>query len=242
MVSFSRPGYGDTRVGALTAEEFAPVVREVCEQLHLDAVAAAVGVSFGGMQAAHVAADPRLRVERLVLHSCAPSVLPYPDTRAETVAGPLVFSPTLQGIVWWLIHRLVRSEAGLRLMMAPLSTIPVGEWWDQLSPIDKTEARGLFQSMQSGSGFVNDLRQGRPGGTQDRRAALMRVACPTLVTGSRFDAGCASRTPRTWPTPFREPSWSSSTRRTTCSGSVHPETGLHRCSRHSSADEIRWSG
>jgi hypothetical protein len=49
--------------------------------------------------------------------------------------------------------------------MAPLSTIPVGEWWDQLSPIDKTKARRLFQSMQSGSGFVNDLRQGRPGGT-----------------------------------------------------------------------------
>ena len=112
VVSFSRPGYGDTRVGAQTAEEFAPVVREVCEQLHLDAVAAAVGVSFGGMQAVHVAADPRLRVERLVLHSCAPSVLPYPDTRAETVAGPLVFSPALQGIVWRLIHRLVRSEAG----------------------------------------------------------------------------------------------------------------------------------
>jgi pimeloyl-ACP methyl ester carboxylesterase len=189
VVSFSRPGYGDTRVGALTAEEFAPVVREVCEQLHLDAVAAAVGVSFGGMQAVHVAADPGLRVERLVLHSCAPSVLPYPDIRAETVAGPLVFSPALQRIVWRLIHRLVRSEAGLRLMMAPLSTIAVGEWWDQLSPIDKTEARGLFQSMQSGSGFVNDLRQGRPGGTQERRAALTRVACPTLVTGSRFDAG-----------------------------------------------------
>jgi pimeloyl-ACP methyl ester carboxylesterase len=53
VVSFSRPGYGDTRVGAQTAEEFAPVVREVCEQLHLDAVAAAVGVSFGGMQAVH---------------------------------------------------------------------------------------------------------------------------------------------------------------------------------------------
>ena len=189
VVSFSRPGYGETRVGALTAEEFAPVVREVCEQLHLDAVAAAVGVSFGGMQAVHVAADPRLRVERLVLHSCAPSVLPYPDTRAETVAGPLVFSPALQRIVWRLIHRLVRSEAGLRLMMAPLSTIPVDEWWHQLSPIDKTEARRLFQSMQSGSGFVNDLRQGRPGGTQDRCAALTRVACPTLVTGSRFDAG-----------------------------------------------------
>ena len=30
--------------------------------------------------------------------------------------------------------------------------------------------------------------------------------------------------------------------RTTCSGSVHPETGLHQCSRPSSADEIRWSG
>jgi pimeloyl-ACP methyl ester carboxylesterase len=187
VLSFSRPGYGATRVGPLTAGEFAPAVREVCEQLQVDSVAAAVGVSFGGMQAAHVAADPSLRIQRLILHSCAPSVLPYPDTRAETITGPLVFSPALQGVVWPLVRRLVRSETGLRMMMGQLSTLPVNAWWDQLSAVDKNEARQMFEGMQSGSGFVNDLRQGRPDQTLDRGAALARVPCPTLVTGSRHD-------------------------------------------------------
>jgi pimeloyl-ACP methyl ester carboxylesterase len=130
-----------------------------------------------------------------------------------------MFPPALQGIVWRLIHRLVWSEAGLRLIMAPLSTIPVREWSAQLSPIDKTEARRLFHSMQSGSGFVNDLRQGRPEGTQDRSAALTRAACPTLVTGSRFDAGMRFLHAQNLADTIPEPSWSISSR-ATCSGSV----------------------
>jgi pimeloyl-ACP methyl ester carboxylesterase len=93
VISFSRPGYGATRVGARTVAEFAPVVREVCRHLDVRRIAASVGVSFGGLQAVHVANDRSLTVPRLILHSCAPSVLLYPDTRAESIAGPVVFSP-----------------------------------------------------------------------------------------------------------------------------------------------------
>jgi pimeloyl-ACP methyl ester carboxylesterase len=107
VVSFSRPGYGGTRVGPVSAPEFAPLVREVCRQLDISVIAAVVGVSFGGLQAVHAAADPELVVRRLVLHSCAPSGLPYPDTRAETIVGPVVFSPLLQGLVWGLLRRMV---------------------------------------------------------------------------------------------------------------------------------------
>lgn len=93
IVSFSRPGYGATRVGRRSAADFAPLVREVCCNLGITVIAAAVGVSFGGLQAIHVAEDQELRVPRLVLHSCAPSGLSYPDSPAcdcllPTPAGP----------------------------------------------------------------------------------------------------------------------------------------------------------
>lgn len=189
VVSFSRPGYGATRVGRLGAAEFAPLVRQACRQLDITTVAAAVGVSFGGMQAVHVAADPELAVPRLVLHSCAPSRLPYPDTRAEAIGGPVLFSPLLQGLVWQVIRRMIRSDAGLRRVMARLSTIPIGDWWPQLSCDDREVARTVFRSMRSDSGFVNDLRQGRARHFAERRDALASVRCPTLVTGSPHDRG-----------------------------------------------------
>jgi pimeloyl-ACP methyl ester carboxylesterase len=189
IVSFSRPGYGGTRVGPLSAAEFAPLVREVCRRLEISVITAAVGVSFGGLQAVHVAVDPELDVPRLVLHSCAPSGVPYPDSRAETMVGPVVFSPLLQGLVWGLVRRMVRSDSGLRRMMARLSTLPVEDWWEQLSAADRDEARALFQSMRSDSGFVNDLRQGDARAETARRKAMSKVQCPTLVTGSRHDRG-----------------------------------------------------
>jgi pimeloyl-ACP methyl ester carboxylesterase len=191
IVSFSRPGYGATDVGPLSAAEFAPAIREVCQSLEIREIAAVVGVSFGGWQAIHVAADPQLRVERLVLHSCAPSTLSYPDSRAQALLGPVIFSPLLQGVVWAFVRRLVRSDAGLRRMMAPLSTLPADTWWGELSDADKRRARTLFCAMRSDAGFVYDLRQGRPQDSQLRHQAISQVACPTLITGSRHDAGVA---------------------------------------------------
>jgi pimeloyl-ACP methyl ester carboxylesterase len=74
-------------------------------------------------------------------------------------------------------------------MMARLSKLPAEDWWRQLSAADKDEARALFQSMRSDSGFVNDLRQGRARGAAARRDAMSKVQCPTLVTGSQHDRG-----------------------------------------------------
>jgi pimeloyl-ACP methyl ester carboxylesterase len=172
VVSFSRPGYGGTRVGPLSAAEFAPLVREVCEKRDISVIAAAVGVSFGGLQAVHVAEDQELGVPRLVLHSCAPSSLGYPDTRAEAIVGPVLFSPLLQGLVWRLVRRVVRSDSGLRTMMARLSKLPVDDWWEQLS------AAGVLSSA------------GRPAGAVIRwpfrfsercSAATASRACPTTA-------------------------------------------------------------
>lgn len=189
VISFSRPGYGATRVGSISPNAFAAQVGEVRKQLDIPAIAAAVGVSFGGMQAVHVAAEKALRVPRLILHSCAPSGLPYPDSRVEAIGGRILFSPPLQGLVWSLVRRLVRTDAGLRRVIARLSKLPVDDWWGDFDTTDRVALRELFRTMKSDSGFTNDLRQGLRSDAGARREAMLRVACPTLVTGSRHDGG-----------------------------------------------------
>jgi pimeloyl-ACP methyl ester carboxylesterase len=189
ILSLSRPGYGLTDVGRLSAEEFVPAVAECCEQLSIDETAGSVGVSFGGLQAIQVAVSLSDLVPRLVLHSCAPSTKAYPDTRREALFGPVVFAPGLEGFTWAMVARLVDSDAGLRRMVAALSKRPIGDWWHTWSAQDKDTARQLFRTMRSGAGFVNDLRQGHSDRATYRRQFQSKVMCPTLVTASRDDAG-----------------------------------------------------
>jgi pimeloyl-ACP methyl ester carboxylesterase len=186
---FSRPGYGRTDVGALTAAEFVQPVLKALAYLGIDNVAAVVGVSFGGMQAAHWAADAPGLTPRLVLHSCAPSSLPFPDTIATRRLGPVMFGPRAQGMTWRAVRRMVSSDRGLRLMMRSLSTAPVDDWWPEWTDADRDAARATFRSMGSGSGFALDCAQGGAERTAYRRSVLQRVSAPTLVTASRRDGG-----------------------------------------------------
>jgi pimeloyl-ACP methyl ester carboxylesterase len=189
LLAFSRPGYGRTAVGRLNAGEFVPAVSDCCDLLGVRDTSAVVGVSFGGLQAIQVAVNlPRL-APRLVLHSCAPSTHSYPDSRREALGGPIVFAPTVQRLTWRTVSRLVASDAGLRRMVAALSKQPIAEWWHTWSDDDKGRAREMFTTMDSGSGFVYDLQQGRSDRATHRRLLQTQVACPTLVTASRQDAG-----------------------------------------------------
>lgn len=189
VLAFSRPGYGRTGVGPLMAAEFVPAVAEVCDGLGIDEAAATVGISFGGLQAVHVAVALRHLAPRLILHSCAPSTLPYPDTGLEAATGPLGFSRWTQGLTWRAIRAMTSSDRGLRLMMSTLSTLPVDSWWQKWTPEDRASARATFAAMGSGSGFVTDLRQGAADRACYRQAVLRSVPCPTLVTASRHDGG-----------------------------------------------------
>ncbi len=189
VLSFSRPGYGRTDVGPLTAAEFVPAVAQVCEELGITETIAAVGVSFGGLQAVEVATSLPHLSPRLVLHSCAPSTLPYPDTAVEALAGPLAFGPRTQRITWRALRALTATDKGLRLMMSSLSTEPTGSWWGTWTSADRVSARDTFASMDSGSGFVTDLRQGTAARSRYREAVLRSVPCPTLVTASHRDGG-----------------------------------------------------
>jgi pimeloyl-ACP methyl ester carboxylesterase len=191
VLTFSRPGYGRTDVGDLTAAEFVPVIAEVCERLAFVGAAATVGVSFGGLQAAHVAAALPHLAPRLILHSCAPSSLPYPDTLIERLGGPVAFNPHVQRLTWRALHTMTSSDRGLRVMMASLSRLPVTAWWDNWSSADRAAARSTFANMESGTGFVTDLRQASAARSAYRASVLGSVACSTLVTASRDDGGVA---------------------------------------------------
>ncbi len=189
VLTVSRPGYGRTDVGLLMAAEFVPAVADVCEQLGITETAATAGVSFGGLQAVQVAVSLPHLAPRLVLHSCAPSTLPYPDTALEGAAGPLAFAPWTQRLTWRAVRALTSSDKGLRLMMSSLSTAPSASWWETWTPADRASARETFAAMDSGSGFVTDLRQGEATRSRYREAVLRSVSCPTLVTASRQDGG-----------------------------------------------------
>ena len=189
VLTFSRPGYGRSRVGLLTAAEFVPAISEVCQQLGIVEVVATVGVSFGGLQAVHVAVSLPHLAPRLLLHSCAPSTLPYPDTVLERRVAPIVFGPRTQRLTWGVVRALTSSDRGLHLMMASLSNLPTTQWWNTWTPADRDAARLTFAAMDSGSGFANDLRQGRADRASYRHATLDLVPCPTLVTASRHDGG-----------------------------------------------------
>jgi pimeloyl-ACP methyl ester carboxylesterase len=191
LVAVSRPGYGHTRVGNLTAAEFMPAVEEVCSALGLADIAAVVGVSFGGLQAVHTALSERVAPGRLILHSAAPSTRPYPDSPAERAVAPILFGRYLQRATWAIASRFVDTSPGLKAMSASLSTIPVHRWWSSWSDRDREQARRLFTTLASGRGFANDLRQGHADTSGYRRWLLQRVNRPTLITASRNDGGVA---------------------------------------------------
>ena len=146
VVRVSRPGYGCTDVGALSPSDFAPLVDEVRGGLGVDAFTAVVGTSFGGPQAVEYAGQYPSRTGALVLHSAAPSSLPYPDSAAQRLLGPVMFHPLLERHVWGAVRLMLRRAPrfGLRQMMSSLSTQPVSTWLPLLDEADRQAMRDVF--------------------------------------------------------------------------------------------------
>ena len=195
VVAVSRPGYGSTDVGPLSPAAFAPLVDEVRADLGTERFVAVVGTSFGGPQAVEYAGRFPDRTGGLVLHSAAPSTLPYPDSALQRLGAPFAFHPRVERRTWRAVTGLLRvaPDRGLRTMTAPLSTLPVSSWLPALDAADRQELRDVFTGMRSGSGFLNDVRHAGRRGSAARREAQQRVACPTLVTASRHDGGVSWR-------------------------------------------------
>ncbi|HTF12777.1 MAG TPA: alpha/beta hydrolase [Asanoa sp.] len=176
----SRPGYGRTPLSG-SVRAYCDVVRALCAHLGIDRVAAVVGISGGGPTAATMAARHPALVERLILVS-AVGWLPYPD-RLTRLGAHVVFNAATERLSWAGIRALMRlaPDAGLRLMLGSLSTVPAGSVLAALGDDDRATLLDLFAHMRSGRGFRNDLRP-----TPDVTAEIDQ---PTLVIATRTDRG-----------------------------------------------------
>ena len=178
----SRPGYGRTPLAAGPGPaDFAVTTATLCSYLRLDAILAVVGVSAGGPTAVAMAARYPKKVRSLVLHS-ARSSLPFPSGATRKVAR-VAFDPRLQAGSWAVTRRLLRRapEAGLRLIMSSLSTLPARRAVGDLAPHERLMLVDAFAGMRSGTGFLTDVRQ------PVDPALERQVTQPTLIVASRTD-------------------------------------------------------
>ncbi|HET9565240.1 MAG TPA: hypothetical protein VFP27_12225, partial [Mycobacterium sp.] len=88
---------------------------------------------------------------------------------------------------------MVARDAGLKIMMKLLTRLPEDQWWPRMSPTDRVAARAMFNAMESGYGFINDVRQASGRLSRYRAHIQTLVAAPTLITASRYDGGVSFR-------------------------------------------------
>ncbi|HEX6335547.1 MAG TPA: alpha/beta hydrolase [Jiangellaceae bacterium] len=176
----SRPGYGKTPVTTGGSPDgFGRVVRQLCERLGIERIAAVVGISAGGPTAVAMAAGYPQVVQRLILQS-AVGTLPWPDRRTR-LAAHVAFNGVTEKVTWALVRGLMRRvpNVGLRLLLRDLTTKPTGEVIAALNDKDRATLLALFTGMRSGRGFLNDLRCGP--------APTLEISQPTLIIASRHD-------------------------------------------------------
>lgn len=182
----SRPGYGRTRVDALSPGQFADLIAGVGDRLGIRRFAAVVGISAGGPTAVAFAARHPRRTAKLILQ-CTPSTLRWPPIRGAHQVGPLVFGPRTGRVTWALSRRSVRHDHGLARAVGGLSTLPGDRVLGQFSAAERNQVRDLFLGMRSGHGFGYDLAAFAPATRARRQAQQTALRCPTLVVATPFD-------------------------------------------------------
>ncbi|HVU71022.1 MAG TPA: alpha/beta hydrolase [Ktedonobacteraceae bacterium] len=181
----SRPGYGKTPSSSgKTTEEFADTLVSLLDVLHIDSVIV-VGISAGGKTALQFAGRHPERASKLILEN-AITGLPYP-TGLVRLMSYVVFNPVVERGVWAVFRALGRRspQVALKSMMGSLTTLPVKQVLAAMSPSQQQEALIFLFSLQSGSGFLHDIRH--------TCGDLSRITAPTLIIESQFDG---SKDPR----------------------------------------------
>lgn len=179
VIVVSRPGYGKTSLDmGPTPEEFADSVFKLLTELGVTKVVA-LGISAGGRSAVRLAAKYTDTVQKLILQS-ATSFMPWPDARTRNIAK-IAFNFSTQKITWRIMSWLLRHfpQTGLRTMLANMTTLNPNKIVKRLSGEQQQKLIQLFSHLQSGKGFMNDLKQNE-GSAQD-------VHVPTLIIHSKYD-------------------------------------------------------
>ncbi len=162
--------------------EFAATTATLCSHLGLKRLLAVVGVSAGGptavaMARAAAGAGPLRGV------ALGPLLAAVPQRGATRMVAQVAFDPRLEAGSWAVTQRLMRRapEAGLRLMMGSLSTLPARQVVEDLAPHERLVLVDAFAGMRSGAGFLADVRHSVD------PALERQVTQPTLVVASRAD-------------------------------------------------------
>ncbi|MDS1269439.1 alpha/beta hydrolase [Lipingzhangella sp. LS1_29] len=179
----SRPGYGRSELASGPGpRQFADTIAGACHRLGITGNVTVVGVSAGGPFALAMAARHPELVRSVILVS-AVGPLPWPDPLTRTTAR-FAFHPRVEAATWAATRNLLRLDppAGLRAMLASLSTLPSGQVLAQLPRDHKVMLVRLFAALRSGQGFVNDLDVlTHPTNDADE------VTQPALVVATRTD-------------------------------------------------------
>jgi len=100
---------------------------------------------------------------------------------AQGTLQELLFNPSMQKITWhimrWLLKR--RPRIGLKMMLANMTTLDPRKIIKKLTNEQTKQLIQLFSDLQSGEGFMNDLKQ-TAGSAKD-------VHVPTLIIHSKYD-------------------------------------------------------
>jgi pimeloyl-ACP methyl ester carboxylesterase len=175
----SRPGYGNTPSSTgRTAEQFADLLIEVLDALHIPSVTI-LAISAGGRTALQLAGRHPDHVEKIVLQG-ALTHDDWPDKKTKLLSY-FLFNPIVEKGLWSFFRFLIQKYplGTLKIMMKSFTTLPVEQVIKQMSGNQQIEAIKFLQHLQSGSGFLNDIRH--------RSGDLGRIQVPTLIIHSKYD-------------------------------------------------------
>ncbi|WP_237446717.1 alpha/beta fold hydrolase [Shimazuella alba] len=175
----SRPGYGNTPSSTgRTAEQFADMLIEVLDVLDISSVTV-LAISAGGRTALQLAGRHPDRVEKLILQG-ALTHDDWPDKKIKLLSY-LLFNPVVEKGLWHFFRFLIQKYplGALKIMMKSFTTQPVEQVIRQMSDEQQMEAISFLRLLQSGSGFLNDIRH--------RSGDLSRIQAPALIIHSKND-------------------------------------------------------
>ncbi len=184
----SRPGYGSTPLSTgRTPDEFADALAELLKELGIARVLV-VGISAGGRTAMRFAARHAAMTRALILQSSI-SFAPWPDvmTRLGSYIG---FNAITEKYTWKIMHSMLRKNpmALARRVISSLTILDAGKVVRDFTKEQQQEVTDLFAHMNSGSGFLNDIRTASNDATD--------VMVPTLIIHSKYDKSVPLSHPR----------------------------------------------
>ncbi|MCP3032451.1 alpha/beta hydrolase [Halobacillus sp. A1] len=154
LLTISRPGYDLTETSTgRTPGAFAETIIEILDHLQIDRVTV-IAISAAGPTGISLAVNHPHRVEKLIMEAA----LTTPWNAKTKKQARLLFGKG-EKAVWKGVRTLLKVSPNLAMkqIMSSLTTDPVDEYLNKLSPNDRRFIYDMLQTSRSGKGFVMDI-------------------------------------------------------------------------------------